>query len=101
MIVYNITTKLSWAISDDWLLWQRLEHIPQIMATQLFDDYKIFRLLEPNDNDGPTFTVQYFTSLIERYQQYINEFEAAMRQKAFNKWGDGFVSFRTLMQVVN
>jgi hypothetical protein len=101
MITYNITTKIDWAISEDWLLWQQQEHIPQIMATQLFDAYKIFRLLDQDDSEGPTFIVQYFTSSIENYQQYINEFASALRLKSFEKWGDRFISFRTLMQVVS
>jgi uncharacterized protein DUF4286 len=101
MIVYNITVKIDWAISDEWLLWQQQEHIPEILATHLFDAHKIFRLLDQDDSEGPTFTIQYFTSSIEKYQQYINEFAPALRQKAFSKWGDRFISFHTLMQVVS
>lgn len=100
-IAYNIATKIDWTIADAWLLWQQEEHIPEIMNTQLFYAYKIFRLLDQNDSEGPTFIIQYFTSSIEKYNLYINEFAPLLRTKAFDKWGDRFISFRTLMEVVN
>lgn len=101
MIVYNITTKTDWSIADAWLQWQQQEHIPEIMDTQLFNTYKIFRLLDQDDKEGPTFIIQYFISSKEKYDQYMNEFAATLRVKAFNKFGDRFISFRTLMDVVN
>jgi hypothetical protein len=101
MTVYNITTKLNWDILADWLEWQKLVVIPEAMASLLFDDYKIYRLLEPDDGEGPTFVIQYFSSSLENCQQYISEYAAARFQKAINKWGDRSVSFQTILQLVN
>jgi uncharacterized protein DUF4286 len=100
MIVYNITIKVDPSIADEWLAWQRQEHIPEIMASELFDEYKMFRLLEQNEEEGITFTVQYFTSSKERYQKYISVFAPALREKAFAKWGNQFTGFRTIMEAV-
>ncbi len=101
MIAYNITTKIDWTIADEWLQWQQLDHIPEIMRTKLFDTHKIFRLLDQDDTEGPTFIIQYFTSSIKNYNLYIENFAPALRIVAINKWGDRFISFRTLMEVVN
>ena len=101
MIVYNITTKVEWSILDNWIAWQLQEHIPETMATGLFDEYKMYRLLEQDDTDGPTFTIQYFASSLERYQQYMDEFAQLLEQKAVAKWSNKFVSFQTIMKVVN
>jgi hypothetical protein len=100
MIVYNITIKVNHNIAHEWLVWQREEHIPEIMATKLFYDYKMYRLLEHDEEDGITFTVQYFASSIEMYQQYISAFAPLMREKAFAKWGNQFTGFRTIMEAV-
>lgn len=100
MIVYNITIKVTHPIADEWLAWQKQEHIPEIMATQLFDDYKMYRLLEQDDEEGITFTFQYFTSTKERYQKYISAFAPVLRAKAFAKWGNQFTGFRTVMEAV-
>jgi hypothetical protein len=34
------------------------------------------------------------------YNNYIEKFAPAMRQKSFDKWGDKFISFRSVMQVI-
>ena len=76
------------------------EHIPEVMSTQLFDEYKFFRLLEQDDSEGPTFVIQYFTPLKENYEKYINEFAPVLRERAFKKWGNQFIAFRSLLQAV-
>lgn len=92
--------KVNRNIVDEWLAWQLQEHIPEIMATKLFDDYKIFHLLEQDEEDGIIFTVQYFTSCVERYQEYISSFAPLLQEKAFVKWGDQFTGFRSIMEAV-
>ena len=100
MIVYNITTKILPHIEEQWLQWQTHEHIPEIMATGLFDAFKKYRLLEQDDTEGITFTIQYFTSSRQRYQQYVDRFAASLRKKAIEKWGDQSIAFRTVMEHV-
>lgn len=100
MIIYNVTTKVSLLIKDRWVEWMKQEHIPEIIATGLFHDYRMCRLLEQDDSDGPTYTAQYFTDTLENYYTYLQEYAPALRQKAFEMFGDQFVAFRTVMQVV-
>ena len=101
MTVYNITTKLDWDILPEWMEFQKTEAIPEAMATKLFEDCKMFRLLNADDGEGPTFVIQYFSSSLENCEYYIFTYAAAGYQKAFDKWGDRFVSFQTLLELVN
>ncbi len=101
MIVYNITSKVSDGIEKAWLQWQREVHIPEIMQTGLFTAFKIFHLLEQDDTDGRTYTIQYSASSMEDYQNYIEKYADKMRQKAFNAWGNQFISFRSVMEVIH
>jgi len=101
MIVYNNTIKVEWPIVEEWLTWQLETHIPEVMFTGLFDDFKIYRLLEQDDSEGPTFVIQYFTSKEENYSRYISEFEMLLQQKAFEKWRNQFVSYSTSMKLVS
>ena len=71
MIVYNITLKILYEIENEWLEWQKGEHIPAVMATDLFSEYKFYKLLDQDDSDGPTYVIQYFTSTLEKYHLYI------------------------------
>ncbi len=101
MIVYNISMKVTPQIEAEWIDWQKQEHIPDIMATGLFTEYKFFRLLEQDETEGITYVIQYFSASLENYKQYINAFAPALREKALAKWGNQFIAFRTIMQVVN
>ncbi|MEO6540744.1 MAG: DUF4286 family protein [Ferruginibacter sp.] len=101
MIIYNVTIKIQRSISDAWLQWLKEEHIPQIIQTGCFTHAVILQLLEVDDTDGPTFAVQYFAESKALYNNYIQNHAAAMRQNGFNKWGDQFIAFRSVMQVVN
>ena len=101
MIVYNITVKIDSGIETEWMHWMRQEHIPEVMATGFFSEYKFYKLLNQDESDGPTYVIQYFTTAIENYNSYIEEQAPLLRQKAISKWGNKFIVFRTLLQVVN
>ena len=101
MIVYNISIKIIPEIEEEWVRWQKEEHIPDVMSSGQFTEYKFFRLLEQNEHDGITYVVQYFASSLENYNRYINDTSHTLRQKALDKWGNKFIAFRTIMEVVH
>jgi hypothetical protein len=101
MIVYNVTTKVMDAIYMDWLQWIQEEHIPDIVGTGCFTHAVVLQLLEMDDSEGPTYTVQYFAASKSLYNNYIATHAEKMRQKAFDKWGNQFIAFRSLMQIIN
>jgi len=101
MIVYNITTKVHTSIDSDWLSWMQNEHIPQILATECFTGASVLRLMEIDDSEGPTYAVQFRADSKAQYNRYIELHAPKMRQHSFDKWGDKFIAFRSLMEVVN
>lgn len=101
MIIYNVTIKIHHSIHDQWLVWLKEEHIPDILKTGCFNNASILRLLETDDSEGPTYAVQYRAENRALYDQYIEKFAGIMRQKSFAKWGDQFIAFRSVMQIVN
>jgi len=101
MIVYNISIKIVPEIAEEWVRWQREEHIPDVMSSGQFTEYKFYRLLEQTEPDGITYVVQYFASSLENYNRYNNDAALKLRQKALDKWGNQFIAFRTVMQVVH
>ena len=101
MIVYNVTLKIDPEIEAEWIRWQKQEHIPSVMATGFFSEYRFYKLLEQDESDGPTYIIQYFSPDLKNYNRYIKEFAPQLRQEAMEKWGDRFVAFRSLLQVVD
>jgi hypothetical protein len=100
MLIYNVTSHISWAIHDAWLLWMQQHHLPAIIATGCFEKYQMVRLLEVDDSEGPTYAVQFYCPYREAYNTFINHFAPDLRKDAQVKWGDQAVAFRTLMETV-
>ena len=100
MFIYNVSVKVDWRVHDEWLLWMKNIHIPEVVATGCFTHAQMLRLLETDEQDGPTYITQYFAKSKSDYNRYIDLHAASMRQKAFDKWGDTFIAFRSLMQLV-
>jgi len=101
MIIYNVTIKVHSSIEHDWLAWLKEEHIPDVTGTGCFTHAVILKLMEVDETEGPTFAVQYYAESKALYNQYIERFAPGMRQKSFDRWGDQFIAFRSVMQVVN
>ena len=101
MLAYNITTKVNNSIVNEWLLWQKQFNIPEIMSTGLFYEYRFFKLHDHDEMEGETFVLQLFAKKREEYDKYIRDYSIIFREKAFEKWGNLFISFQTLLQSVH
>lgn len=101
MFIYNVTIKVDASIAKEWLKWLQEEHIPEILNTDCFTDARILRLLEVDDSGGPTYAVQYTAPSKALYNRYISVFAPELRDRSYARWGDRFIAFRSVMQVVN
>jgi len=101
MFIYNVTIKVHEPIHASWLQWMKEVHVPEVLATNCFIKATIVRLLEIDDTEGPTYAVQYTAENKASYDLYIEKHSGLLRQKSFHKWGNQFIAFSSLMQVVN
>lgn len=99
MIIYNVTVKVDKEVAREWVNWMKQEHIPELMKTGLFVDYRLARLLEQDETEGVTYTAQYYCDSLEHYQTYISEHAPRMREKGFQRFGNRFIAFRSVMEV--
>jgi hypothetical protein len=101
MLIYNVTFKLNPSIHKDWVQWMKEKHIPDVMAKGCFTEYRFARLLDLDDSDGPTYTIQYCAENREQYDRYIELFAPMLRKDVTKKWGENAIGFRSLMELVN
>lgn len=71
------------------------------MSKNCFTECRMVRLLDIDDSDGPTYAMQYAANTREDYERYIEVYSPALRKDLIDKWGNNFVAFRSLMEVVN
>lgn len=101
MIIYNVTTKISWHIQDEWRAWLINDQLPKVMSTGLFERYQLVRLLEVDDEDGPTYALQLYSASLKNVDAYRDKHLDEIEQQERNMWGNDIISFRSLMQVIN
>jgi len=101
MIVYNITFKTDPQIAANWLLWCQQEFIPEMMATGCFSRYRLLKMLEVDHSEGPTYTLQFNAESKARYNIFVEKHRDEFQRNIFQKWGNAFVSFHSVMQVIN
>jgi hypothetical protein len=100
MFIYNVTTNVNWNIHDAWLEWMLNEHMPALLKIDCFVKYQLLRLHEQDETEGPTYIAQYFTESKALYNRYIELYANGFRKEIADKWGDNFVAFRTLLEVI-
>lgn len=101
MILYNVTVNIDDSVHDEWLEWMQKKHIPDVLATNLFIENKIFKLINPPSEDGVTYSIQYFLKSMEDYQKYHSEFAPRLQDEHAKKYKDKFYAFRTILELVN
>lgn len=98
MIIYNVTVKIDKTLSADWVSWMKSKHIPDVLATGIFTDYRLCRIFEDEEDGGETFATQYFCNNLIDFQRYQKEFAPALQQEHMERYRDRYVAFRTLME---
>lgn len=101
MVVYNVTTLVEGPLGDAWLEWMQRIHIPGLMETGCFTGHRLLRLLEADETEGRTFTLQLDCRGMADFDRYREEHTTRLRQSSEDRWGEAAVSFRTLMEVIN
>lgn len=101
MIIYNLTTLVSWGIHDEWKEWLINEYLPELMATTLFSHHQLVRLMEVDEDEGPTYALQLYLKNCEDFNSYRENHLEHFQKKEKNAWGDYATSFASLMEVIN
>ncbi len=100
MLLYNETIGLDKEIEQEWLDWIKDTYIPDMMASGVFVDYKLYKVLTLEDDSSVSYCVQYFTPTIEQFQHYLKEFAPVLAEKHHQKFKDHHAAFRTLLESI-
>ncbi|HEY3250688.1 MAG TPA: DUF4286 family protein [Ignavibacteria bacterium] len=100
MLIYNVTINVDEDIHEEWVGWMSSEHVPNVIATGCFKDFRMFHLLSPEPEEGETYVIQYYCNNVEDYERYQIEHAALLQSEHKDKYGGKFTAFRTLMEEV-
>jgi len=100
MIIYNVTISVDSDIHVQWRAWMERTHIPQVMATGLFLDNRLCRVLA-DDEGGVTYAVQYTCADMVTYERYRDEHAPRLQAESQKMYAGKFAAFRTLLEVLH
>ena len=98
MILYNVTVGIDRNVELDWFEWMTNNHIPKVMSTGFFNEFKIFKVLSHEDENTVSYSIQYFSDSLEKVEIYLAEFAPDLAEEHMLRYKDRHVAFRTLLQ---
>jgi hypothetical protein len=93
MIIYSVEISVDKNTTQSWLKWMTLQHIPDVMKTNLFTGCEIFQ----NLNTENTYTIQYKLETLDNYLTYQTHFASDLQKDHMRKFKGKFKAKRTLM----
>lgn len=100
MIVYNVTVNIDNSVHQEWLIWMKQVHIPEVMKTGFFSENRMLKLIGDEDSGGHTYAIQYTCGSMNEYNSYKEKFAPTLQKVHADKYKDKFVAFRTLLEVI-
>lgn len=99
MILYNVTSSIESTAADAWLDFMRSTHMPEVMETGFFIKSQLCRLLNEEEG-GITYAAQYYCLSLEQLEEYQRLCAPALRADLEARFAGQYVSFRTVLEVV-
>jgi hypothetical protein len=100
MLLYNITFGIDKEVETEWLSYMRSEHVPAVMKTGLFMEYKFFKVLH-DENDGTiSYSVQYFANTLDDVVRYLESFAPTVMEHHRQRFPNRHAAFQTLLEEV-
>lgn len=101
MIVYSVTVNIDESIHEDWFSWMKNKHIPDVMATGYFSEYRMLRVISRQDDEqGISYNIQYTCASMADLHQYQVQKAPALQKEHSDLYEGKFAAFRTLLELV-
>jgi hypothetical protein len=100
MLLYNITVGIDKDVEDEWLKWVKSEYIPAVMSTNLFTNYKVYKVLHDADDGSTSYSIQCLSKNLDNVNAYFEHFAPVIQEKLRMRFRDKHVAFMTLLEEV-
>ena len=95
MILYSVIVTIQKNIETEWLKWMKEIHIPKVIKTGYFKDWKLQKMIFPADKENEmTFRIDYSLSSFEDYQKYLLEYAPKLQKEHSAKFEGNFKANR-------
>jgi len=100
MVLYNVTISIDHTCEDEWLVWMRGVHIPDVIETGFFKEGKICRLIGGEEEGGKTYAIIYTAYTKEGVEEYKKNHSKKLQAEHNAKFQGRFAAFRSELQII-
>ena len=99
MIIYSVTVSIDKDAHEEWLNWMKVDHIPKVMATGFFKEYRILRVIShQQEEDSESYNIQYECESMADLHRYQTQHAAELQKEHTDRYEGKFAAFRTLLE---
>jgi oligoribonuclease (3'-5' exoribonuclease) len=99
--IYNVTIAVDPSIEERWKKWMLEIHIPEVLATGMFHGYTMTQVFPEQEQEHPSFSVQYRATDLESIKLYMQTYAPELKEKSAKAWGNHALAFRTILEVID
>ena len=100
MFIYKVTVSITKEAEAEWIKWMKESHIPDVLKTGMFSDYKFYKVLSHDDPTTSSFCTMYSVEVLDNFVKYLNDLAPALRKDFDDKFGGRYAAFRTLLEEI-
>ena len=100
MFLYNVTIGIDKSSEEEWLVYMRDTYIPDVMATGMFTQARMYRVLHDNEDNTTSYSIQYLATSIEKVQRFLEEYGPRIIDAHRDRFRNRHVAFMTLLEEI-
>lgn len=98
MIIYSVTVSIEHEIESEWKNWMLDTHIPAVMDTGYFSQYRFHKILEPVvDPDRISYNVLYSIASLDKLNQYRQNEAPRLQEAHLERYGEQAIAIRVVL----
>ena len=75
MVVYKVIIDIDKKIEKNWLTWMKKNHVPEIMALNIFNKSKIYTITNSEKKNFTSYCIEYYCSSMKEYNEYKKKYK--------------------------
>jgi len=100
MILYNITFNIEHEVADQFKDYLNRYHFPVLENSPSVLEHKMFRLLNVDESEAITLTLQYFLQDMGTYNHHIAVIDVQLKRELFRLFGEKVLYFCSILEKV-
>lgn len=100
MILYNITFNVELDAVEDFKNYLQQAHIPSLESGNDILEYKFFRLLNVDESEAMTMTLQYFLKDMGTYNRHLTVIDRELKKELYQRYGEKVLYFCSVLEKI-